>query len=314
MRICLSVDHVYPGKLRAKAAPAVHDNLALGLAEAGHEVFYNLAQKPEVPLPEGVVYTPAVRWDVDILHLNAEPLGHKPRDMPKPWVKTVHIDVRQWGLEPSDALSNWIYVSQTLARAHGSHRFVLNGVHPDEFIYSETKEEYLLFLVCGLHRAMDKGLDIAARVARKAGIELRVAASGRTQSELDAFAWFCRKLGAVSVGPAHGQKKAELLAGARALLFPSRLNEAFGLVIAEALISGTPVIASARGAIPEILDPTTGFVCQQEEDYVQAVANCGQIRPQHCRSVAMERFHYRKMTDGYLREYEREIRKREQDE
>lgn len=307
MRICFSAHHHYPGKLGGKAIPALHDNLVLGLAEAGHTVFYHLPAEPALPLPAGILYTPCLRYDVDILHLNADPVGCEPQTMPFPWVKTVHVDIRTWGLSLAQARRNWIYVSRSQASLHGSTRFVLNGLRPDDFIYSETKDRYLLFLVCGVKRAMDKGLDIAVRVAKQCGMELRVAASGTDAAEMEAFAVFCRQLGAVPVGAVHGQRKAELLAGARALLFPSRLNEAFGLVIAEALMSGTPVIASNRGAIPEVLDPATGFVCEQEADYVHAVSNCHRIKPQDCRRVALERFHYRAMARGFLLEYEREI-------
>ena len=59
----------------------------------------------------------------------------------------------------------------------------------------------------------------------------------------------------------HPRRAAELLAGARALLFPTRINEGFGLVMAEALMSGTPVIVSDSGALAqELIDPDVGFV------------------------------------------------------
>lgn len=305
MRICFSSPHRYPGRLHGVSSASVHDNLVLGLAEAGHEIYYHLGQPPEVALPAGVEYTPSIRHDVDILHVTSpQPPGGLEW---LPWVKTVHCDIRSIGLDLRAARKNWIYVSRTQARLHGSERFVYNGINPGEFDYSESKAAYLVFMVGGLHRAMEKGLDIAVSVCRQTGMELRVAATGGNPVESEAFAHHCRKLGAVPVGAVHGRQKAELLAGAKALLFPSRLNEAFGLVIAEALMSGTPVIASASGAIPEILRPTTGFVCHQEEDYVRAIENCHRINPRDCRMDAMERFTHHQMARGYLAEYQREI-------
>lgn len=55
MRICFSAGHPYPGKLQGKAIPALHDNLVLGLAEAGHTVFYHLPAEPALPLPGSLI-------------------------------------------------------------------------------------------------------------------------------------------------------------------------------------------------------------------------------------------------------------------
>jgi len=117
----------------------------------------------------------------------------------------------------------------------------------------------------------------------------------------------CQEYGAEYVGDIQGAEKADLFAGAKALLFPTRLNEAFGLVMVEALLSGTPVIASAKGACPEVIDPSVGFICDELDDYLAAVERLGEIRPEVCRDYATERFHYHRMTADYLREYEVEI-------
>ena len=85
------------------------------------------------------------------------------------------------------------------------------------------------------------------------------------------------------------------------------MSEAFGLPVAEAMMSGTPVIASDRGAMSELVDPAVGFVCSSESDYLDAVQNLGSIKPANCRRVALERFHYLDMARAYVREYEREI-------
>ena len=77
--------------------------------------------------------------------------------------------------------------------------------------------------------------------------------------------------------------------------------------MAEALMSGTPVIASNRGAMPEVLDPCGGFICADEPDYLNAAENLAQISPANCRQLALARFHYLDMAKKYVREYEREI-------
>lgn len=104
-----------------------------------------------------------------------------------------------------------------------------------------------------------------------------------------------------------GQKKAELLAGARAFIFPTRVDEAFGLGMAEALMSGTPVICSDKGACPELISPDVGFVCCNDQDYVNALRNVSRISPKACREKAMREFNYKRMAAEYVSEYEKEI-------
>jgi glycosyltransferase involved in cell wall biosynthesis len=104
-----------------------------------------------------------------------------------------------------------------------------------------------------------------------------------------------------------GERKAELLAGARAMLFPTQFNEAFGLVIAEALMSGTPVICSDKGACPELVSPDVGFVCSTMDDYVRAFEQVDRISRSACREKALREFHYLRMAQEYVREYEIEI-------
>jgi glycosyltransferase involved in cell wall biosynthesis len=117
----------------------------------------------------------------------------------------------------------------------------------------------------------------------------------------------CRAFGAAYVGDVRGRRKAELLAGAKAFLFPTKVDEAFGLGMAEALMSGTPVICSDRGACPEIISPEVGFVCGDESDYVKAINNVAEISPRACREKAMKEYHYLRMAADYVAEYRKEL-------
>ena len=92
-----------------------------------------------------------------------------------------------------------------------------------------------------------------------------------------------------------GRRKAELLAGAKAFLFPTKVDEAFGLGMVEALMSGTPVICSDRGACPEVISADVGFVCRGEEEYVEAVGRVSDISPRACREKAFREYHYLRM-------------------
>lgn len=108
--------------------------------------------------------------------------------------------------------------------------------------------------------------------------------------------------------------KADLLASGRAMIFPILWEEPFGIVVAEALCSGTPVLATPRGSLPELIDHRVGRLIDwtDQEQWVSAVASLesGALRfdPEECRSVALEKFHYLKMARSYVRFYESRIR------
>jgi glycosyltransferase involved in cell wall biosynthesis len=77
--------------------------------------------------------------------------------------------------------------------------------------------------------------------------------------------------------------------------------------MAEALMSGTPVICSDRGACPELITPDVGFVCRNDGDYVRALRGVSRISPEACREKAVREFHYQRMAADYVVEYEKEI-------
>jgi glycosyltransferase involved in cell wall biosynthesis len=92
--------------------------------------------------------------------------------------------------------------------------------------------------------------------------------------------------------------------GAAALLNPITWPEPFGLVMAEALGSATPVLAFPHGAAPEIIDHgRTGYLCQGEEDMTAAIAGVRRIDRRHCRAAAERRFSLARMAADYERLY-----------
>ena len=100
--------------------------------------------------------------------------------------------------------------------------------------------------------------------------------------------------------------KQALLGGARALLFPTRLRESFGLVMIEAMACGTPVIGFRRGAVPEVVqDGATGFVVDDVAAAVQAVERLGQLSRAVCRQVFDDRFTAQRMAEDYVALYRR---------
>lgn len=306
MRILLASTHRYPAAIGGLAGTRVLDALAKGLGELGHTIFYFLEGGAGLPLPEGIEMVTQIPPRLDVVHVQHEAILERLDIGDTPWVRTCHVDVRLHGKDTSEAHENWIYVSRTLAQTYGSNRYVINGINPSEYLYCDKKDEYFLF-VAALERAMSKGLLIALDLARKTDVPLVVAGSSWNQELVAEIAGLCRRSGARYVGEVYGAEKARLFAQARALLFPTQWNESFGLVMAEALMSGTPVICSDRGACRELISPEVGFICQDEHDYLKAVNRLHEISPRACRDKAMRDFHYLRMAEEYVREYEKTI-------
>src|SRR5260370_6706300 len=139
------------------------------------------------------------------------------------------------------------------------------------------------------------------RLQERCGFRLIIA--GGTDREVAEWRQNYGRTGVEFIGWIKGRRKAEVFAGARAFLFPTQLDETFGLVVAEAMMSGTPVIASNRGACPELITDDTGFLCSEMEDYLRAVDNVGRISPQACRNRARSRFHYLTIARNYVNQY-----------
>ncbi|MFT7606954.1 MAG: glycosyltransferase involved in cell wall biosynthesis [Saprospiraceae bacterium] len=310
MKILLKSRHRYPFKkdsgtgFQAKPIPSgsdrrLNDCLAKGLAELGHDVFY-LLEGLNAKLPRGVLYISKPSFEADIFH--------NLRSSKKPWLQTCHRDpVIQDEDQYLKFIDHTIFVSQSLARTFNSDRFVLNGIDPSDFIYNETKDDYFLF-ICWLDLAWLKGLDLAISLSQKKGFPLVVAGGSSSPSKILEIQEHCKINKVKFVGDVDGAEKAELFAKAKGLLFPTQIEkESFGLVMAEALISGTPIICSDKGACKEIISPDVGFVCKNESDYFNAIDNIHKISSKACFEKANMDYHYLRMAEGYVKEYEREI-------
>jgi glycosyltransferase involved in cell wall biosynthesis len=152
-----------------------------------------------------------------------------------------------------------------------------------------------------------KGPHLAIDVARRVGLRLVIA--GNVPSEhRDWFEVAIRPhldgRHISYVGPVSDAEKSILLGGARALVMPILLEEPFGLVMAEAMACGTPVIGFRRGAVPEVVeDGVTGFVTDDLSGLVAAVARLDQIDRAFCRDRAERYFSQDALVEGYLAIY-----------
>ena len=107
------------------------------------------------------------------------------------------------------------------------------------------------------------------------------------------------------VGYVAGAERDRFLGGAKALLYPIQFPEAFGLVLVEAMLCGTPVAAMRLGAVPEIVEESvTGFTVLKEDELSEACAKCFTLDRGVIRKSAEERFSAERMTREYVRLYE----------
>jgi glycosyltransferase involved in cell wall biosynthesis len=165
--------------------------------------------------------------------------------------------------------------------------------------------EYLLFLG---RMSPDKGCHRAIAVAMELELPLKIAGKLRERKEREYFAEFVEPhlgihgieyLGEVS----HGTK-VELLQDARATLFPIDWEEPFGLVMIESMACGTPVIATNRGAVPEVLEHgRSGIIVEHYREMATALEQADALDPRECRRYVEERFSPERMVDDYVRAY-----------
>ncbi len=102
-------------------------------------------------------------------------------------------------------------------------------------------------------------------------------------------------------GAVGGADRAQTLGSARALLHLINFDEPFGLSVVEALACGTPVIASNRGSMPELIDHgVTGFLVDSVDAAVDAIDRIGEIDRAACRAAVSARFTVDRMADRYL--------------
>ena len=155
----------------------------------------------------------------------------------------------------------------------------------------------------------DKGVHHAVQIARKSGRRLIMATKMREAAEIEYFNAAIRPLlQSEDQMPSEMplRRRLSLLQGASALLNPITWREPFGLVMAEALASATPVLAFPNGAAPEIIEPgRTGFLCRDEADMVKAVGQVSQIDRDECRNAAERRFSLQRMARDHERFYRR---------
>ena len=185
---------------------------------------------------------------------------------------------------------------------------VYNGVPINEFTYNPKPKDYFVWV--GKFNP-DKGTKEAIMAAKKAGVKL-ILAGKIDPLEKEDYQYYLRKVKPyidgrqiIFIGEVTGKKKNQVFGNARGFLNPINWNEPFGLVMTEAMATGTPVISYKKGAASELIENRkTGFLVDTLSDMIKTIKQVNLIDRAACRQRVEKLFSAEKMVKGYEKVYQ----------
>ena len=310
----------------------VVDRLATGFQRAGHEVLLFTTGESTCPVPKAWVLEQAEGQRIgmcvpELRHVMAAyeavqgyDIVHDHTMMGPPYsqlfpdlsvVTTIHGEFNAEMIEIYERVTRTVPL---IAISHAQRRpapqipiarVIHHGLDASDFPFGPGGGDYCLFLG---RMSPDKGAHRAVEAAKKAGVRLLMAAKMREAWEFEYFEANVKPHLSEDIqylGEVPHEQKLELLAGARALLFPIRWNEPFGMVMIEALACGTPVLAFPEGAAPEVIqDGQTGFLCHDESEMAEAIGRVDQIDRHTCRAAVEGYFSTERMVQEHVALFE----------
>lgn len=317
-------------------------NLADGLAERGHDVYLfatgdsitkanlisvcpaPLGENPDMParawelIHIGHALKQADELELDILHnhMNYLPLPFS-NFTRTPLVTTLHgaAMLEEDSRKVYRMYPDLPYISISYAERNGCPELnyianVYNGIRLEQFDLIEKEGKHLLFIgrICP-----EKGADLAVEFARRTGLPLVIAGivPDHHQDFFDnKIKPFIDDQNIRFVGEVGPVQRNQLMGDALALLHLIRVPEPFGLVMAEAMACGTPVIGIGLGSVPEVVEHgVTGFVVKDLDEAVSMVNRLSEIRRKDCRERVERLFTLERMVEGYEQAYDRCLQK-----
>ncbi len=257
------------------------------------------------------VFTQAAKFDLIHSHVGEVVFPHS-NLATTPTIHTVHgiIPSQVESLWRASSQQNFISISNSQRRKDLQLNYVAtvyNGIDTSRYPFYPQPDNppYLAFLG---RMSPEKGPHLAIEIAKRTGWNLKMA--GKIDSVDREF--FKEQIQPQIdgeqiefLGEANHQQKCPLLGGAVATLFPITWNEPFGLVMAESMAVGTPVIAIAMGSTPEVIeDSKTGFLAHSVEECVAALNRIGSIDRVTCRDRVVAKFGVERMVDDYEAVYQ----------
>ncbi len=214
--------------------------------------------------------------------------------------------------------------AQQLAGEAVDSEVIYNGIDIDAFPFSAKSEDYVLWFS---RLVPDKGIKHAMDAAQLGGFPMVVAgappvkAKNKEYIETEVMPYFTDTIKYAGTPDENSRKS--LYQNAKAFLFPTLMEEQFGLVLAEAMSCGTPAIAYNRGAVSEVVkDGVTGFIIDPDDEprpgkgswvikeqgiagLVEAVHRVGELDRAACRAHVEQNFSQKVMIEKYLSLYQR---------
>lgn len=288
----------------------VIESLAKGLLEYGHQVSL-IALRGDYDI-EGVNFLDLDRFgkqakevhnaltlipkDADIAHFHLPVCEQECEKLGIPYICTLHGNKDS---NPEQLPKHTVFLTDNHAKRHGRMHFVFNGLdasHAPLNITPIAKRSYFSFL--GRASLKRKGLHLAKSLCRKLKTPLHVG-GGRGLS------WF----NTTFLGHLNDEQKYELLGNSKALLFPILWEEPFGLVLIEAMFTGTPVFALKKGSVPEVLgqEGSEGLhiIAEDIKELEEKIKSYDFTHsPTKYRQYALKYFSYQKMSEEYLKKYQ----------
>ena len=343
LRLAITVDPEIPVPPRLYGGiERIVDMLVRGLLQRGHDV--TVFANPEsqiscrlLPYPrlrsQSTIDTLANMWHVsavvqhgnfDVVHSFAR-LAYTvlllPRRIPK--IMTYQRSVSPRSVQLGNLLSRGTLhftgcSAQLIRRWLSSANFhvIYNGVPLETYRHTEGVDPDAPLTYLGRVEEI-KGVHLAIEVAKNSGRRLVIA--GNVPEAAHHQRYFAERIlphvdgnTIQYVGAVDDASKNELLGRSAALLMPLLWEEPFGIVMAEALACGTPVIGLRRGSLPEIVQHgVNGFVCESVEEMVAAIGRLPEIDRRDCRHIAEQKFSDRVIVEAYERLYREVVKGRE---
>jgi len=243
-----------------------------------------------------VLHSHAYLWGLPLEPLSQAPMLHTLHILPSqseaqlrmmwPQARITSISHYQWSAFPELPPAPVVY----------------HAVDPEQFPLQEQPGDYVVFLG---RFTPGKGPVAAIEAARSVGMRLLLAGPENDYYR-EKVRPFVDGTSVEYIGSVTGTARAELLGGARALLYPVSEPEPFGLVMPEAMMCGTPVAATNLGAVPEIVDEgVTGYIAASPTDLPQQIERAISLDRRLVRQRAEERFSGERLASEYVALYEK---------
>jgi glycosyltransferase involved in cell wall biosynthesis len=194
----------------------------------------------------------------------------------------------------STAWQHWTYGKQQIMIGRFFDAVIPYFFDPNEFDHTKKKECFALYVGRLTH---NKGLGVACRTARLAGIPLKVVGHGCADLVCE---------GAEYLGTLPDDERNDLLARASVLIAPTLYIEPFGSMVIEAQLSGTPVVATNFGAFTETVENGgTGFLCNYMDEFVRGVRDAMDLHPNYIRQRAVSKYSLAAVAPQYQAYFDR---------